>query len=201
MAAGQVFGEELYTIMSNAGILIFIITILCCMVEVDKDMVATHDVACFLVSVGKKGDEIRIVDPAPITLPVQPQLEVHEEEKRQDDEDDETGAGGFEQEMNGIEVEEGGENDVSPSGESKEDERIKDVLEQETEPQPTVMITQTKKGGNHENAGSAENNHDEEKGSSVLENKAVDTVEPDLSEKKDDSIVANGEDDAMISGA
>ena len=60
MAAGQVFGEELYPIMSNTGILIFIITILALMAEVDKDIVATHEVACFLVQVAQKGDQISV---------------------------------------------------------------------------------------------------------------------------------------------
>ena len=42
------------------------------MAEVDKDMVATHDVACFLVSVAQKGDQTRIVELATF----------YEEEKR-----------------------------------------------------------------------------------------------------------------------
>ena len=46
--------------MSNAGMLIFIITILILMKEVDKDMIANHDVACFLVQVAQKGDESRV---------------------------------------------------------------------------------------------------------------------------------------------
>ena len=77
LAVGQLFGEELYTIMSNAGMLIFIITILLVMAEVDKDMVATHDVACFLVSVAQKGDQTRIVELATF----------YEEEKRPEDEE------------------------------------------------------------------------------------------------------------------
>jgi hypothetical protein len=64
MGAGQLFGDNLYTIMSNAGVLIFVITILILMNEVDKDMVANDDVACFLVRVAQKGDEIR-VSPSP----------------------------------------------------------------------------------------------------------------------------------------
>lgn len=54
------FGEHLYTIMSNAGVLIFVITILQLMNEVDKDMVANDEVAFFLVQVARKGDEIRV---------------------------------------------------------------------------------------------------------------------------------------------
>ncbi|KAL3770879.1 hypothetical protein ACHAW5_003967 [Stephanodiscus triporus] len=64
MGAGQLFGDNLYAIMSNAGVLIFVITILILMNEVDKDMVANDDVACFLVQVAQKGDEIR-VSPSP----------------------------------------------------------------------------------------------------------------------------------------
>lgn len=60
MALGQLFGPALFPIMSNTGILIFIITILLLMAEVDKDIVATHDVACFLVQVAQKGDQIRV---------------------------------------------------------------------------------------------------------------------------------------------
>ncbi len=60
LAIGQLFGEKLYPIMSNTGMLIFITTILALMTEVDKDIVATHDVACFLVRVAKKGDQIRV---------------------------------------------------------------------------------------------------------------------------------------------
>jgi hypothetical protein len=60
MGVGQMFGEHLYTIMSNAGVLIFVITILQLMNEVDKDMVANDEVAFFLVQVARKGDEIRV---------------------------------------------------------------------------------------------------------------------------------------------
>lgn len=60
MAVGQIFGPALYPVMSNTGILLFIITLLALMAEVDKDIVATHDVACFLVQVAKKGDEISV---------------------------------------------------------------------------------------------------------------------------------------------
>mmetsp|Transcript_23505 Transcript_23505/g.42207 ORF Transcript_23505/g.42207 Transcript_23505/m.42207 type:complete len:280 (+) Transcript_23505:857-1696(+) len=62
MGVGQFFDEKLYTIMSNAGMLIFIITILLLMGEVDKDMVVADDVAWFLVTVAKKGDQIRVVN-------------------------------------------------------------------------------------------------------------------------------------------
>jgi len=89
MAVGQAFDEEFYTVMSNAGILIFIITILLVMIEIDKDMIATHDVACFLVSVGQKGDQIRIMEPtASLTMQQQhhdPPFE--DEEKTPEDEE------------------------------------------------------------------------------------------------------------------
>ena len=60
MGIGQIFGPSLYPVMSNAGILMFIITLLALMAEVDKDMVATHDVKNFLVQVANLGDEISV---------------------------------------------------------------------------------------------------------------------------------------------
>jgi hypothetical protein len=82
MGVGQMFGEHLYTIMSNAGVLIFVITILQLMNEVDKDMVANDEVASFLVQVARKGDEIRVF-PSP-----EPEERGHlrgeEEEKREE---------------------------------------------------------------------------------------------------------------------
>jgi len=86
MAVGQLFGEELYTVMSNAGMLIFIITILLLMVEVDKDINATTDVAYFLRVVAQKGDQIRIVT----SSAMQPQHDspFHEEEKRPEDDEE-----------------------------------------------------------------------------------------------------------------
>jgi acid stress-induced BolA-like protein IbaG/YrbA len=68
MAAGQFFGEELYPIMSNTGILIFIITIEAVMVEVDKDIVAIENEASFLVCVALKGDEISVARPSSTTV-------------------------------------------------------------------------------------------------------------------------------------
>jgi len=64
MFVGQLFGEELYTVMSNLGILIFIITILLLMAEVDKDIVKSNDEACFLVQVAQIGDQIRVASSA-----------------------------------------------------------------------------------------------------------------------------------------
>lgn len=94
MAAGQLFGEELYTVMSNAGTLIFIQTILLLMAEVDKDIVSTNDVALFLVEVARKGDQIRVADPG-ASAHMQPpyDLPLREEEKIPDDE--ETGTVAF----------------------------------------------------------------------------------------------------------
>ena len=64
MGGCQFFGENLYNIMSNAGVLIFVVTILLLMSEVDKDMVANENIASFLVKVARKGDELR-VSPSP----------------------------------------------------------------------------------------------------------------------------------------
>lgn len=94
MAAGQLFGEELYTVMSNAGVLVFIITILLVMIEVDKDIIASNDVAGFLVQVAQKGDQLRVAS-SPVYPPTQPpELPFQEEEKRAEaeDEDEERGA-------------------------------------------------------------------------------------------------------------
>lgn len=97
MAVGQLFGEELYTVMSNAGVLIFIITILLVMAEVDKDIVNANDVACFLVQVSQKGDQIRVSRSIayPSAQPQQHDPPFQEEEKRAEDEEhgpDTTGA-------------------------------------------------------------------------------------------------------------
>jgi len=66
MAAGQLFAEQLYPVMSNTGILIFIITIEAVMVEVDKDIVAIENEASFLVCVALKGDQISVARPSMI---------------------------------------------------------------------------------------------------------------------------------------
>lgn len=75
MFIGQLFGEDLYAVMSNAGILIFIITILLLMTEVDKDIIASNDEANFLVQVAQKGDQIRVLSPS---TPAQPIFEDEE---------------------------------------------------------------------------------------------------------------------------
>lgn len=88
MAFGQLFGEKLYTVMSNAGVLVFIITILLVMKEADKDIIATNDVACFLVQVAQKGDQVRVA-PSLLSPPSQLQNDTNfqqegEDEKRDD---------------------------------------------------------------------------------------------------------------------
>ena len=70
MFIGQLFGEDLYAVMSNAGILIFIITILLLMTEVDKDIIASNDEANFLVQVAQKGDQIRVLSPSTPAQPI-----------------------------------------------------------------------------------------------------------------------------------
>ncbi|KAL7540656.1 hypothetical protein ACHAWF_006747 [Thalassiosira exigua] len=90
LAASQLFGEELYTIMSNIGLLIFTITILLLMVEVDKDIIATNDVACFLVQVAQKGDQIRVVQSASPTLQPHHDPPFRSEEKPRDEESGQT---------------------------------------------------------------------------------------------------------------
>jgi len=66
MAAGQLFTEQLYPVMSNTGVLIFIIAIEAVMVEVDKDIVAIENEASFLVCVALKGDQISVARPSVI---------------------------------------------------------------------------------------------------------------------------------------
>ena len=88
MAFGQLFGDKLYTVMSNAGVLVFIITILLVMKEADKDIIATNDVACFLVQVAQKGDQVRVA-PSLLSPPLQLQNDTNfqqegEDEKRDD---------------------------------------------------------------------------------------------------------------------
>merc|ERR1711862_704457 len=51
-----------YTVMSNTGFLVYVITILLLMKEVDKDMIANKDIAQFLAGVARKGDQMRIMD-------------------------------------------------------------------------------------------------------------------------------------------
>ena len=86
MAVGQLFGQELYTVMSNAGMLVFIMTILLLMAEVDKDIVATNDIASFLVQVALKGDRTRM---STFTQP-QPDLPCHDGEGKREDDDEHT---------------------------------------------------------------------------------------------------------------
>jgi hypothetical protein len=57
MGIGQLFADDFYAIMSNAGMSIFVIAILIVMKEIDKDMIANNNVARFLVQVARKGDE------------------------------------------------------------------------------------------------------------------------------------------------
>ena len=62
LAATQIFGYPPYfSCTSNLGLLIFIVSILLLMVEVDKDMVADDEFAGFLASVSKVGDRIRVM--------------------------------------------------------------------------------------------------------------------------------------------
>ena len=105
MAVGQLFGEDLYTVMSNAGVLIFVITILLLMAEVDKDIIATHDVACFLVQVAQKGDQIR-VSGSTVTPIQQPNDNSFQEEEKRPEGDilAENGTDGAGHDANGVEA-------------------------------------------------------------------------------------------------
>lgn len=82
LACGQLFDEELYPIMSDTGMLIFVITTLALMTEVDKDIIATHDVARFLVQVAQKGDLISVDTHFSLASSVQEQQQPHLEEER-----------------------------------------------------------------------------------------------------------------------
>lgn len=60
LAAGQVAPEEWYPLTSNIGLLIFVITLLLLMAEVDKDMVAADNFGVFLTEVAAMGDKITV---------------------------------------------------------------------------------------------------------------------------------------------
>ena len=65
MAATQIFGYPPYfSCTSNLGLLIFIVSILLLMVEVDKDMVAADEFADFLAQVARKGDKTSVTKKA-----------------------------------------------------------------------------------------------------------------------------------------
>jgi hypothetical protein len=66
MAATQIFGYPPYfSCTSNLGLLIFIVSILLLMVEVDKDMVAADEFADFLAQVARKGDKTSVAKKTP----------------------------------------------------------------------------------------------------------------------------------------
>jgi len=72
LAATQIFGYPPYfPCTSNLGLIIFIISILLLMVEVDKDMVAADQFADFLAQVAKKGDRISAIPRKKQVLQVQ----------------------------------------------------------------------------------------------------------------------------------
>ena len=60
LTGGQFFTEKWYPLASNCGLLIFIITLLLLMSEIDKDMVESEELADYLEQVAKKGDEISV---------------------------------------------------------------------------------------------------------------------------------------------
>lgn len=150
MAIGQLFGPELYTIMSNAGMLIFIITILLVMAEVDKDISAANDVAGFLIQVAKTGDQLRVaeaVSPSSSQPLQNNESAFHEEEKIPEDE--ETGGGdqgvevavdGEPHDQQGEEEKKSSQHEVMNVGEDDETAQVADVSE---ENMPTVLIDNT----------------------------------------------------------
>jgi len=60
LATGQLFPERWFPLTSNVGLLVFCITLLLLMCEVDKDMVAADDFAGFLTQVAAVGDKITV---------------------------------------------------------------------------------------------------------------------------------------------
>ena len=60
LTGGQFFTEEWYPLASNGGLIIFIITLLLLMSEIDKDMVQSEELVDYLDQVAKKGDEISV---------------------------------------------------------------------------------------------------------------------------------------------
>jgi len=168
MGVGQFFDENLYTIMSNAGTLIFTLTILLLMVEVDKDMVAADDFAWFLVAVAQTGDKTRVVRPArSLSMRLrQHSLRSNEEEKMPEDE--ETGTAASMQ--NGTKGS-GKKSAISPeqgvelSSTSKEDDREDEVPQ---EALSKIGTSSTEKGDNQSSNQDEEANQDEEVRSAAL---------------------------------
>ena len=60
LTVGQIFPEQTYPLTSNIGFLVFIITLLLLMAEVDKDMVAADAFVDFLAQVSEKGKDIGV---------------------------------------------------------------------------------------------------------------------------------------------
>eukprot|EP00978_Attheya_sp_CCMP212_P047277 scaffold421291_cov54-Attheya_sp.AAC.2 len=58
LSAGQLFRERWFLLFSNIGLIIYLVTTLLLMSELDKDMVATSDFSLFLADVSRKGDQI-----------------------------------------------------------------------------------------------------------------------------------------------
>lgn len=60
LTGGQLFGKRWYPLASNCGFLIWIISILLLMTEIDKDMVKSEELTDYLRQVSKKGDAISV---------------------------------------------------------------------------------------------------------------------------------------------
>jgi hypothetical protein len=58
LSAGQLFRERWFLLFSNIGLIIYLVTTILLMSELDKDMVATSDFSMFLADVSRKGDQI-----------------------------------------------------------------------------------------------------------------------------------------------
>jgi len=201
MGIGQLFGE-LYTFMSNLGVLIFIITILLLMVEVDKDMVATNDIACFLAAVALKGDEMRIIE----TLPPVTKHPQHEEEKRPEDEENDTAV---------LTVDVSRENAAIPSEDDENDTAVltSDVSRENAAIPPEQIKTLNMSEGDGQaeedqttpnekmNCSAGSTNHGEAKKSAVLVENKTKENENGITTPSSQSSEApyTAEDDTMIS--
>lgn len=62
LSIGQLFYERWYSLTSNLGLLIYTITLLVLMKEIDKDIVRTAEFTDFLKQVALKGNSISILN-------------------------------------------------------------------------------------------------------------------------------------------
>lgn len=60
LAIGQLFTVKLFAVLSNAGLLVYTITLILLMKQIDRDIVSFSEFTDFLQQVAKKGNEINV---------------------------------------------------------------------------------------------------------------------------------------------